>query len=445
MKKLNNCLRFTSLAFITFFTITQTDAQADKEKRIITFDEAISLGVNHSNQLKIDSFNLRMANEKLNQNKSRQLPQLIISSSYLRISDNITPFSAAFPDGVVVLNPQILNQSYNSIQVRQLILGGGKVKNTNKIIELDKKTISFDLSISEKELKYQIAYLYYNLFVVKQTKNILKSNIELLNSQKKDAKNLLKQGIILENDILKIEIAVSNIQSNLSDLENTIILFKNNLLIATGLPLDLNIDIPETLPQNPTNVLTLDNAIKTSLQNRKELKNIEIRKEQALLSNKIAKGNYLPTITGIGSFNYDQPNQRVFPNQASFNGTWYAGIAMNWNLTELATTHNYVNESKYLIEKVTLSTNQIKEGIQIEVNADYNNYLLAKEKIEIANQVLTQAKENFRIEQNKFNENSSSATDFLNANALLINAEINLTTAISNADLAYKKLLKSIN
>ncbi len=440
MKKVVRFLSFTSLTCFTLFISINSYGQ---EKKVVNLEEAISLGVNHSNQIKLDSLNFKIADVKLSQSKSNQLPQVTASASYIRISDNITPFSVAFPTGNVVLNPQILNQSYNAVQARQLIWAGGKLRNANKIAELDKKAVDFDIATSKNDVSYQIASIYYNLYATKQTKKIIEANIELLNNQKNDANNYVKQGVILENEVLKIDLAISNLETNLSDIENTILFFKNNLSILTGL--NKTIDILEELPSNPVQELSLDNAVSNALKNRSEIKGLSVREEQATIAKKITNSNYLPTLSGIGSYNYDQPNMRVFPNQETFTGTWYAGVSLNWNLTDVFTNKNKIKESKFSIDKVNTSINQVKEGIQIEVNADYNNFQLAKQKIEIAKKAVTQATENFRVEQNKFNANNTTATDFLNANALLVNAKINLTTAISNADLAHKKLLKSIN
>lgn len=440
MKKVLRYLTFTPLTCFTLFSAINSYGQ---EKKIVNLEQAIILGVNHSNQIKLDSLNLKIADAKLSQSKTNQFPQVSLSASYIRISDNITPFTVAFPTGNVVLNPQILNQSYNAVQARQLIWAGGKLKNANKIAELDKKAVDFDIATSKNDVSFQIASIYYNLYATKQTKKIIEANIELLNNQKKDANNFVEQGIILENEVLKIDLAISNLETNLSDIENTILFFKNNLSILTGL--NTTIDIPEELLSNTVQELSLDNAVSNALKNRSEIKGLSVREEQATIAKKITNSNYLPTLSGIGSYNYDQPNMRVFPNQETFTGTWYAGVSLNWNLTDLFTNNNKIKESKFSIDKVNTSINQVKEGIKIEVNADYNNFQLAKQKIEIAKKAVTQATENFRVEQNKFNANNTTATDFLNANALLVNAKINLTTAISNADLAYKKLLKSIN
>ena len=161
-------------------------------RQILSLEEAILLGVAHSKNLQLDSFNLQLADSKILQNKLSKLPQVGLNLSYVRISDNITPFSVAFPQGDVILNPQILNQSYNSLQIRQLLWAGGKVRYADELLNLDKKAIYFDIKKNKNDEAFAVTTLWYNLFTVKQSKKILLANIELLNNQKRDAENFVK-------------------------------------------------------------------------------------------------------------------------------------------------------------------------------------------------------------------------------------------------------------
>lgn len=414
-------------------------------RQILSLEEAILLGVAHSKNLQLDSFNLQLADSKILQNKLSKLPQVGLNLSYVRISDNISPFSVAFPQGDVILNPQILNQSYNSLQIRQLLWAGGKVRYADELLNLDKKAIYFDIQKNKNDEAFAVTTLWYNLFTVKQSKKMLLANIELLNNQRIDAENFVKQGIILGNDLLKIELAITNLASNLSDISTTENLLKYNFSILTGLDTKTEIDISETLPDTEQEHNNLDSYLEKAFQNRAELKGLSLRKEQAKIAQKIVQSNFLPTIGASGTVNYDMPNQRVFPNVASLTGTWNIGVSLNWNLTDLYTNKEKVKESNSSFLKMNTLLEQAKEGIQLEVNADYNNYLQAKQKIQLANKSVEQATENFRVEQNKFQTNTTTSTDFLNANTLLLQSNINLTTAIANAGLAYRKLLKSIN
>jgi outer membrane protein len=441
MKKFNRKILLIMLSIC----LSWSNILKAQEKRVLTLDDAVSLGLAHSKQLQLDSIGLQLADSKIIQNKNSQLPQVSLNFSYIRISDNITPFRVSFPTGDVVLNPQILNQSYNSLQVKQLLWAGGKIKYANQILVFDKKALSFDLQKSKSDVAYSITTLWYNLFIVKQSKKIVQVNVELLNNQRKDLENFVNQGIILANDLLKLELAITNLESSLSDLDNTQLLLEQNLCILTGLDTKTVLDIPDELPTISYQNDNFDQYLEKAFKNRPELKGLSIRKEQVYLGSKISRSNYMPTLSAGGSVNYNQPEQRLFPNQATLTGTWNVGVFLNWNLTDLYTTKEKLKESKLATSRINSVIDQAKEGIQIEVNTDYNNFLQAKQKIIIANKAVEQAKENFRVEQEKFRTQTTTSTEFLNANTLLIQAKINLTTAIANTELAYKKLLKSIN
>ena len=414
-------------------------------KKVVTLDEAVELSIAHSRQLKIDSTQLQIATSKIKQSINTQLPQVGINLNYTRISDNITPFKVNFQTGDLILNPQILNQSYNSLQLRQPLFLGGKIKNGTELLKLDLQAIYFDIEKNKSDAAFNITTLWYNLFVVKETKKIIEANIQLLKKQQKDAQNFVDQGIILANDVLKLELAVTNLTSTLSDLNSSLRLLKYNLCLLTGLDTKVEIDIPETLPLMARRNGVLDDYLLTAIKNRPELKSLNIRQTQAALGLKLTRSDYLPNISLGGNANYNQPEQRVFPNKAELTGTWTAGVYFNWNLSSFYTNKQKVNESKLNVIRINQVLDQATEGIQLEVNADYNNYLQAIEKINIATKEVEQATENFRVEQNRFSNNTTTPTEYLTANTLLLQSKINLITATANTELAYKKVLKSTN
>jgi outer membrane protein len=416
-----------------------------QQKRMLELDEAIKLGLSQSKQLQIDNIQQQINQSKMQQSMDSKLPSLGLNLSYIRISDNITPFRVAFPSGEATLNPQILNQSYNSLKVKQLVWAGGKVQDGIKILDYEKQALLFDIEKDKADVAYNITTLWYNLFTVNETQKLLKANIESLVSQKKDLENLEKQGVILKNDILKIELGITNLESSVIDVTNTQKLLSYNLCILTGLDTKTSIDIPETLPLIEIQSDSQEQFINKALNTRPELKGLGVRQKQADLSRKITNSNYLPTLSLSGQVNYDMPNQRLFPNQATITGTWDIGIFFNWNISELFTNKEKLRESSFSISKLDKVYEQAKEGIMMEVNADYSNYLQAKQKIVNTQKAIEQATENLRIEKNKLATSVSNTTDFITANAQLIQAQINRSTAVANAELAYRKLLKSSN
>lgn len=427
---------------ICLLSICITKLQA-QEVKVLGLEEAIQLGVRHDFQLKSDTAQIGILNARLNQNKKSILPDVGVNVNYTRISDNIDPFTVGFPTGKVILNPQILNQSYNSLQLKQLIWSGGKANYGIKISEKELEAAKFDLEKSRVNTVYNISALWYNLYVSKTSSKIIEANIETLLLSRKDVKNLVQQGVALDNDALKIDLAITNLQSNLIDITNSIIALNFNLCVSAGLPKNTIIELPDL---NETSILSqskIDTYLASALAGRAEIKSGQSNKDIAALGLKISKRNYVPTISAIASGNYNRPEQRVFPNQNRFTPTWYAGINVNWAISNFYKNPGKVNESKQAVIQTDALYNQIQEGIMMEVNTAYTDYLQATQKIVISKKAVEQATENFRVEKNKLNASIITSTDFLDANAQLLQARLNLNAANANALLALRKLNKT--
>jgi outer membrane protein len=180
-----------------------------------------------------------------------------------------------------------------------------------------------------------------------------------------------------------------------------------------------------------------------ALTGRPEIKMFELRKEAAQYRIKVSKADFFPTLSLIGSYNYDRPNQRIIPNVNRFNYSAYAGLNLNWRISSLYTNQSRLRESKLSAYQLESTFQQVKEGMQMEVNANYQEYKKTLEKGRLVRTELTQSEENFRVEQNKLNAQTTTPADFLDSNLRLLQAQVNLVTATANTELAYRKLIKS--
>ena len=344
----------------------------------------------------------------------------------------------------MTLNPQILNQSYNSIQLKQLIWNGGKV---NYGIEISKKELEvskLDLEKSKLNTVYNISALWYNAYVLKTSKQIIEANIASLLQSQKDVNNLVKQGVTLQNEALKIDLAITNLQSNLIDISSSINALNFNLCTLIGLPTSTVLDLPELSETDNLLVNKIEDYIAVALANRTEIKSINTYKQIADIGLELSKSNYLPTVSAIGSGNYNLPEQRLFPNENKFTPTWFMGINLNWAISSLYKNPEKINESKQTVTKTEALYNQAREGITMEVNAAFTEYLQATQKIVVAKKAVEQSTENYRVEQNQLTASVITTTDFLEANNKLLQSKLNLNAAKANAQLALKKLNKTI-
>jgi outer membrane protein len=119
------------------------------------------------------------------------------------------------------------------------------------------------------------------------------------------------------------------------------------------------------------------------------------------------------------------------------------GATVSWNFGNLWTTKNKVAEAKIQQQETVISKGITVDNLKNEVNRSYQSYLTAQNKIKLLQASIEQAGENNKILESKYQSNIASATDRVDAQTLLYQAQINLELAKADAGLAYYTLLKS--
>jgi len=418
---------------------------AQTPRRQLVLSDAVSQAIAHSKAAQTNFAEQGAANAKVQQARNNFAPSITLNASYIRISDNVTPFSVNLPGaGDVVLNPQILDQSYNNLQLRQVIWGGGKVRYGIRAAEAEAEATRQEATQYRLTAADNTTSIWYNLYLLNASERILQQNVRLLHDQRVDLENLEKQGLVLKNDALKVSLAIANLENSLIDVQSGRAIQNFNMATALGEPLNTEYVVDSTALNVTTDPESLSSYLAEAVQNRSELKALTLRREAALLGQKIVESNRLPTLGWGGSYDYNRPNIRVFPQQPEFKGTWNVGVFLSFDITAQYGNRAKEVESRYGIDKIGTGIDQLRDGIRMEVNAQYQSYRQSLDKIRVARQTIEQAAENFRVEQNRLNASTTTPTNFLDANTQLIQARLNEQTAQATAELARWKLHKSV-
>jgi outer membrane protein TolC len=410
----------------------------------ISLTEAFQLATQNSIQLQLDSLKMQSLDIKKKQTQNAMLPAVNINSSYTRLSNNIDPFTIAIPSfGEQVLNPQILNQYNNRVTLQQPIFQGLKNWNTLKAINQQKIATNLDTEKDQQDIKLTVLQNYFNLYKLQQTKSVLDSNIAQTQVRVNDIAKFKNAGLALNNDVMRAELQKTNLQVSKADIESAINIANFNMCILLGLNFYTNIELLNPEVVNNANE-TLQSLVSSSYTGRAELKAQDYRSKAADYQIKASKSAYMPTVSALGNGYYNNPNQRVFPQEAKFKATWDVGVSLSWNILQLYTARAVVNDAKNQKAQLQQATQQIKDGISMEVNAAYETLKVALLKIELAQKAIEQATENKRILDNRFGAQVALFTDVLEADQLLLQAQTNLLNAQADAAIANYKLQRSL-
>lgn len=428
---------------LTAFAISLLLSAGAQNTRQLSLAEAFQLATDHSLQLQMDSLKIDAIGYKKQQTKNAMLPVLGVTSSYTRISNNIEPFSVPFMTQEFVLNPQILNQYNNRFTVQQPVFSGLKNWNGMKSLEQQQLAAGEDMLKSKADVKWTVAQWYYQLYKLQQTALLLDSTIAQTQVRIDDLIRFRNQGIVLNNDVMRAQLQKTNLLVEKANVVSNVEAVNYYLCVMLGL--DTQTQLTAAAPavvQPETDELSL--LIGHANTERPEIKSQYFKTTASKYMVKASKAAYMPTVSLVGNGVYNNPNQRIFPQEAKFKATWDVGVSFNWNIMQLYTARSVVAEAKNQYAQIQLGTELLKENIEMEVNANVEALKVARLKIDLAQQAIEQATENRRILNNRFEAQVALLTDVLEADRLLLEARTNLLNAQADAALAQLKLMKSI-
>lgn len=406
----------------------------------LTIQEAIQLGVENSKNLKLSQNRIDEAVAKLDVEKDKALPSANASILYnhLEIPNRTLSISGLDPVDL----PKRADAYLGTVSVQELIYGGGRLKYARESTRLLADVARLDADKIREEATYATIQTYYSLYKLLQSHKVVDQNLASIASQLKQAQRFFEQGIVTKNDVLRFQLQQANVTLTRLEIEGNQKIVNYNLNLLLGLPENTLVEINDPEGQmQPVGPLTdyLDQGLST----RQELRELDVRNKVADADIKTVKANMSPTFGVGGDLYYLNPGSKVIPSAHQFITPISLAATLSWNIGTLWTNKHKVSEARIQQKNVVIQKDIQSDNVRNEINQSYQNYQVAKNKIDILETSIEQAAENDRLFESKYKNNVASVTDRIDAETLLYQSKINLEIAKADAGLAYYTLLKS--
>ncbi|RQO37853.1 TolC family protein [Chryseobacterium sp. KBW03] len=431
MKRINNSV----IALSLFVGIANANAQ---EKKTLSLDEAVQLGIQNSKNLKIDAAKIEEATADLLEAKNRQLPELKVSGSYmyLPIKPNVDIKLPGLSGGAG--GPEVHQVLYGSANLSVPIYSGGRIRygiqSAKYLVEASKLTTEND----KTAIAYNVAQAYNNLFKANQAIKVFEENLSA--SQKRDETFLKMEnnGLIARNDRLKANLQTSNIELQLLEAKNNYNIANINMDLLLGIPETTEIEVDQNYIEEGTEVKPVDFYVTEARENRKDLQALAQQRKAAELGSKAAKAENLPSIAFTGGYvAADIPKFLTVYNAVN------VGIGVSYNLSNIWKENSSLRQYKAREKQLAATDELLNDNIKLDVNREYQNTDYSKKRIVVFEKTAEQANENYRITKNKYDNGLATMTELLDADAAQIAANVGVINAKADAALAYRKLLQT--
>ncbi len=422
-------------------------AQAQTELHL-TVEQAMKLALENSKTLHASLMRVNYADARASEVNTGRLPSLRVAGAYTRLS-NVPPFTVALPPQLggnsFTLAPNVVNNYTFKASLEQPLFTGFKLDAAAAAADYTARATEQEHARERSELLYNVRVAYWSLFKAMEFKKVIDETVDQVKAHLRDVQNMMDQGMATTNDVLKVQVQLSDAQLRQIEANNNVQLAVIGLNNIIGIPLQTRVVIDSNIDHQPdTDYTNLDGLITRALEHRHEVKAMEYRIKAADAGVTAARGGWWPQVFLVANYYYNRPNQRVQPLQDAFKDTWDVTLGVSLDIWNWGKTLHQSDQAYAQLEEAQDALSQVKDGIMLEVTQSYLTLQHAKERTRVAEQGVRQAEENYRVTNKRFKEGLAQTSDLLDAEVALLQARTNDTQARVDFELAEARLRKAL-
>ena len=399
-----------ALAFIDVQAAEKEGIKEDQpaDSLFLTVDELFRLGVENSLRLQADALDEAMAYERGKTARTSRLPDLQIGLRGGVVGQPVV-FQRGLSDAVRPDTPD-WSQNY-AIDFTQPLYEGGRIRYAIRRADLQTHAAALRSASDRADVKLELLEQYMSLFSLYKQREVLMRNIEESELRLKDIRQMKKEGLITNNDVLRSEMQLTNDRLSLTETENSLALVSQQLDILLGLD-ENRMLLPDTsLLRRSVALQEYDAYVEEAYLNDPAMQ--LLRKQTEIAKNEMAD---------------------------MYNNAWNFGLSVSYPLSSLYKNNHRVKESKFAVQMNLNAEEQKKQQVRVTVRTAFLRHWEALRQVDALKLSVHQAEENYRIMQNRYLNQLAILTDLLDANAVRLNAELQLTSARTQVIYTYFQL-----
>jgi outer membrane protein len=415
-------------------------AQADQAVYKLTLAEAVEFAKSRNKSVQAATIEEEAVGEDRKDAFHTALPSVNAGSSYQRFSD-LTLFTDGLSHSTSGPRKPTPNAANAGIDVLFTIYGGGRQRALQqeqssrlKVAKLTTREISGNEGL-------QTASQYLEMVRLMEQEKFILDQLKRAQTRLNNINALYKNQKVTKSDVLRAEVALSNVALSLQQNENDLTIANQKLNLLINVPESVVIAPVDSAGMPKPDIVSLlpliENAKVSSYGVQKAGENVEVQRARL----KAIKSGNLPHLSFYGGYGLNYPNYLFFPpvNQAYAIG--FVGLKVQYSISSLYQNKSKIAAGQLRVKELELQQEDYSDHVGIEVKSYYIKYREALSRIAVNEKSAEQARVNYGIVNTKYLNQLSLLTDLLDADNLYQESRLNLVKAQTDSLLLYYRLL----
>jgi len=399
----------------------------EEPPRPLSLEEAVSLARSHNRELKQAGLEIHKQKEAFSEAKTQLYPRF---DTYFLASELLTPLDFTIKSGTFgtfpATGPIPAKDSVIHTPARPVAIAS--ITATQPLTQL----FRINLSIKEQKLGAELSQQSYSLreqdvvnevrrayYAILQSQSELESQRALLaylEGLQQLTGRRLQQEAVLKADGLRITAQRTKALYQLTVIEDTLADQRETLnrLLGRDLLAEFTVEmVPDSLPEESS----LQEARKSAIEMRPEIRAETIKKEQAALETKIEKTRYIPDVSLQANY-LTTPNISFLPQNVGA-----VGVLLTWQPWDWGQKRHNIAQKADAEKQAQLSIDNVREQVLQEVDSSFRRLREARELLTAAQAARDAEAEKLRNQMDAYSHQAIVLSDLLQQQSSVASAE----------------------
>ena len=400
----------------------------------ITLADCINTALENNPMMRIARENIDKSKAIIDEATSLGMPKLTIQGVYTRVDQ--VPV-ADFNGNSIKLGTQ--DSKIADLVLTQPIDIFSLVKTGRRVAKLSKSSAQYDLDQATNDVTLETKTAFFSVLRAQAFQKVQEDTVAQLEAHLKDAQLHYDAGTIARFDVLRAETELANARQGLIAGQNGVELAKSALNNVMGRPVATLIDLVE--PESPGSPkIELAACTDAASRSRPEVLRANTQVRMADETRKLAVLSGRPRFNLLWDYNRNFDATIFNPRPSS----WRALVTTSISVFDGGMTKATVDQASSDADNARSLQQQVTQAVTLDTQQAYLNVNESRNRIQVAETALDQAREAMRLAQVRYQGEVSTQLEVLDARAALTQAETNHVNAKFDYQLALAELERAV-
>jgi outer membrane protein len=421
------------------------NAQAGPEAAPLTLRHAVEIALEKNPLRKAALAEQKAAAADARQARSSLLPQVTFSETATRGNDPVYAFGTRLRQGRFTSADFALNRLNSPTPIGNFAtrFGGqwnlfdsfsnwANIQRANAM----RQAAGQQLAHTDQETVFQVINAYYGLLLAQKQLQLAQGTVQTADAILSNSKARYDSGLVVESDYLSSVVNAATRRQELIRATNAVLLARAQLSNALGITTGPTYAPAEALTERTLPQFPLEQAEKAAIENRPDLKQIELQEVAQSQGVRSARAAFGPRVNAFASWGLENPT--LFAGGGGNN--WMGGIEVQLDLFSGRAKAARLAHEKAMQERIAALRQATVNNVSLDVRRAWYDADTARQQLEVARTSITQSEEALRISQNRYGAGLTTITELLRSEDAARRSRTDYWQSIYNYHTAYASL-----